>query len=282
MKTSPINNSQITTQTPALTLADVKRTKKDKLVATGSFLGAATGVATTLILISKGKKAPNGESLYLLKNNKPLSLKNIKNWKLLQLGEYKWYEIVAMASASLAGGLGMGLLLDDKKNRKAKLSEAIIQMVGNIIFPILAVSSANKLAKKICSKIKLPQIKNTTGKIANSINTSIKKVPEIIMSLTGLGIGIIVGNRVANFIDDKVFKTKHDRKIKLSDFSAHLDDIALATYLVVPDNKLGKLACKFIPPALCMPGFEAGRKREIDDRIAEQKELMKEINKSRY
>ena len=77
-------------------------------------------------------------------------------------------------------------------------------------------------------------------------------------TLGALFIGITVGNLVTNKINDFIFNKKCKRKIELADFSAHLDDVGLASILVAPENKFSKLIGNVIPIALLMPGYQTG------------------------
>ena len=57
---------------------------------------------------------------------------NIKHVKNLEMGIK---EGVDLCVASTVGGLAAGVLVDDKKHRKAKLKDSVNQLVGNTFVP---------------------------------------------------------------------------------------------------------------------------------------------------
>jgi len=69
---------------------------------------------------------------------------NIKHVKNLEMGVR---EGIDLCCASTVGGLSAGILVDDKKNRKAKLKDSVNQLVGNTFIPFGFLAVANKLTR---------------------------------------------------------------------------------------------------------------------------------------
>lgn len=227
-----------------------------KLLKAGVLLGSATAVALTLNHIAKGQ----GHKLFDKFNLK--SLKNPKTWTLAKL-DYKEKDIIKLATASVAGGLGVGVALD-KKNTKAKLKESVMQMVGNILIPIGSVSAGVGLFTKAKPAImkKIPQLKST-GKIAKTLNSSMKALPAVAASLGSLAVGIVAGHFVSGKLNEILFNSKKCRKVEPQDFSGHIDDICLAASLVSNgQGGIGGVVGKVIPAALVVPGYQTGTKQE--------------------
>lgn len=195
-------------------------------------------------------------------------------------------EIIYLAAGSVIGGLSSGFLVD-RTNKRDKFRESIQQFVGNIIFPISFVFGANKIWQKASKNVKLPQLsENSTiskrmsaacEKLANLIHLSslkkinsvkiinavIKSLPDVAATFIGLGAGILVGNKAAVLLNNKIFKENQERKIKISDFAAHVDDTLIGATLVANNvaessSIIGSTASKLIPPALVVPGYMAG------------------------
>lgn len=192
----------------------------------------------------------------------------MQNLKTFTLEGYRKinYDTPAMttiAGASLIGGLGAGLALDFE-DRKNKIRESIQQMIGNIIFPIFTVTQGKSLFEKFKNKIKMPQIKNDTG-FAKVFNHASKNSPQVAATAALLGAGLFMGNKFANFVNDLIFNKKEQRDVKFSDLSAHVDDLCFATTLVTKGTNFGHAIAKLIPPALIVPGYVAGTKKNFDN-----------------
>lgn len=183
-----------------------------------------------------------------------INLFKLKELKKLDIGTK---EIFALATGSLVGGLGAGLILD-KQNRQNKYRESLQQLVGNIAFPIAFVSIFNSAYKKIEPKIPIPKFRN---KVLNAV---IKSVPPVVATAVGLLTGIVIGNKIANTLNNKLFKENEHRKVHISDFAAHVDDTLLGVTLVTknlvasPTSIVSTTASKLIPPALVVPGYVTG------------------------
>ena len=180
----------------------------------GALLGAGAGALGAAFLLSKH------QSHHLKKHVNLLSIK------------YNEMAVEAVATSSIAGGLLLGLTLDDKKHRKAKVKEAIHQAIANITFPMLLIGAANKLYGKIKPAISLPQLKPDAG-MKKFVNNTIKIVPHLAITIAGLVGGVYLGTKVANKINAAGDKEFQERKVKPIDFIYHPDDIATALVLTM-------------------------------------------------
>lgn len=224
---------------------DVKkqRNRKNRKIKKAIIWGAsATGMLLGLRAVGKMQKI----KIFTLEGYKKISYDNP-------------ITMTTIASASLVGGVSSGILLD-KKHTKSKLREASQQMIGNIIFPIFSVTCGNNLFDSVKDKIKMPQLSGDKG-FAKAFNHASKNLPQVFVTTALLGIGLFVGNKVANFINNFIFERRENRKLRFSDLSGHVDDVCLATTLVARGTNLGEKIARFIPPALIVPGYVAGTKR---------------------
>jgi hypothetical protein len=180
--------------------------------------------------------------------------------KLIELEEK---EILELASASVAGGLAGGILFDDKKYRKSKLRESVNQLLGNVLVPVACVGSVSRLYKAHKEAIlsKVPQI-NGTGKVSSFFNKAFKGIPFALATIVSLSTGIFAGNRVSNYLNEKVFHRKVDRKIKKTDFAPHVDDIGMAVSLMADKSIGASVIQRTVPAFLCVPGYETGTHRD--------------------
>lgn len=208
----------------------------------GSLVGAATGALGAVFLLSR---------LQSRALKRPVNMLNVK---------YNEFAIQGVATASLAGGLTAGLLLDDKKHRNAKIREGIHQAIANILFPLILIGAGNKLYDKF-KTANVKQIANTRG--VNNLLNSIKQiVPRFAITAAGLVGGVCLGTKVSNKINDSCSHHCHARKVKPLDFIYHPDDVATA--LVLSDKGGGaiqKIVGKIIPPIFTLCGYETGIKR---------------------
>ena len=240
--------------------------KKDKYLKPAVVLTSAMGVGAALAVISKKQ----GFSL------KPSSIKNtpVKDWAIFRLFnkklpdkktiELEEKEIISMAAASVAGGLTGGAIFDDKKHFKAKLRESVNQILGNVLVPVACVGAASRLYKAHKEKLitVMPRLKNT-GKAANNFNKVLRVLPGSLATVISLGIGIVAGNKVSNFINEKLFHKKVERNIKGSDFAPHVDDLGMAVSLMADKSKGASFIQRIVPLFLCVPGIETGTHRDI-------------------
>ena len=190
---------------------------------------------------------------------------NIFRWKQFKKMKIECFEILSLAVGSIVGGLLAGIAVD-KTNKKDKLRESLQQLVGNIIFPVSFVAGANYLYDKVEPMVKLPKFES------KRLTAFVHSLPPIVAMAAGLGVGILVGNKFANSINNKIFKEKDNREIKITDFAAHVDDTLLGASLVAQNlapastaahassgvSAIGAAASKLIPPALVIPGYMTG------------------------
>lgn len=204
------------------------------------------GVASGMFAMMKIKKMP-------VKNPKQF-FKNLVNIEYSEKNGFK-HQIELLVGllglGSVTGGLIGGALFDKKDNMKAKFREALIQLVGNIATPLLCVSAGIRLFEshlepKIVNGLKLQ------GKIA--------KLPKIAISAGILVGAIFAGNKIGNFLNEKLFNIKDDRKLKILDLSPHIDDVCLAVSIIASDSS--KVISRFIPAALTIAGYSTGIAQE--------------------
>ncbi len=156
-------------------------------------------------------------------------------------------EVLGIAGASVLGGLAGGIAFDDKKYAKAKAREAFVQYFGNVSIALAFVTGAGKLADKI-------NLKGPAARIVRGVTI-----------LGGLLAGVLTGNKVCNFINEKLFGQKVNRCLKPTDAAPHLDDTALAIkYMAGKETLVNSIMTKIIPIALITPGFEVGTCRKVD------------------
>lgn len=230
-----------------------------------------TGVGTALAFISKKQG-------FSLKPSK-IARTPVKDWaifkiynkkhperKLLELEEK---EIITIAASSVAGGLAGGLIFDKKHNRKAKFKEALNQMLGNVLVPVAFVGGGarlyDKFKKPILShvpQIKTNNLKDWKLKLTKGFNKFLKIIPSAGITIASLGAGIVAGNKVSNFINEKVYHKKVDRKIRGTDFAPHVDDLSMAITLMADKSPVSTMITRTVPAFLCVPGIETGKAKE--------------------
>lgn len=242
-----------------------ERKFSDRQIKTGII--ATTVLTTGLALTHIAKR--QGFSL------SPSAIKNtpVKDWAVFRLFdknnpekklvELEEKEILELASASVVGGLAGGLIFDDKQYRKSKLRESVNQLLGNVAVPVACVSLVSRLYKSNKEAIlsKIPQI-NETGCVTRLFNKVLKGIPFSVATATSLGFGIVAGNKVSNFLNEKVFHKKVDRHIKGTDFAPHVDDLGMAVSLMAEKSKGASFITRIVPAFLCVPGYEVGTHRD--------------------
>ena len=260
MPITPVNNSLNQTN-----YNNYNSKNKDKKVKAGVVATSALGVAVALAHISKRQ----GFSL----NPSKIMKTPVKDWAVFglysknhperKLIDLEGPQIIELASASVAGGLVGGVVFDDKKHRKAKYKEAVNQLLGNVLVPIGCVWTASELYKKQEANIMkiVPQIKET-GKVSKIFNGALKAIPMSIVTIAALGTGIFAGNKVSNFINEKVYHKKVKRDIEPTDFAPHVDDIGMAVSLMAEKSPFSSFIQRIVPAFLCVPGIETGMHRE--------------------
>lgn len=178
---------------------------------------AGTAVATTACIANMMRK------------------RNIKHVRNLEMGIK---EGVDLCIASTVGGFTAGMVVDDKKHRKAKVKDAVNQLIGNTFIPFGSLAIANKLTKP------LPMLARTLIAIGTLIGTT------------------FLGHNVANKVNEKVFKEDSGYKTSLKDFIFDADDIGFAASTVLKSKWLYNLTATVVPVTYMMHGYLAGTRQE--------------------
>lgn len=160
---------------------------------------------------------------------------NIKHVKNLEMGIK---EGVDLCVASTVGGLTAGILVDDKKHRKAKIKDSVNQLVGNTFVPFGFLALSNKITKP------LPKIWQTIIGIGTLIATT------------------FLGHNVANKINEKVFKEDSGYKCTFKDFAGDADDFVFAASTVMGSKWLYKITATVCPVTYMTHGFLAGCRQQ--------------------
>lgn len=256
------NYSSNNNKTPSFTGhshgANSNLSKKQKTIVLAS---AAAGMVPVLAVLAKMK----GFSLNPVKILKT----PVKDWAIFKYSpkeksiEFEEPQIIAVAAGSVAGGFIGGTIVDDKSNRKAKQREILSQILGNVLVPVGCVGFGSRQYEKYANRIEhaMPQI-NKTGSVVKFINKCLKHIPNIVATVSFLGIGIYLGNKVSNFINEKLYHQKVERDIKASDFAPHVDDLCLATSMMNKESEFGSKLARIIPLALLVPGYQTGIAQE--------------------
>ncbi len=240
--------------------------REQPLNKTGVLLSSMAGVGVMSAVVAKKQ----GFSL----NPKVIFSQSPKDWAMLKifskkqpnakLMEIEAPQILMLASGSAAGGLVGGAVFDDKKHFKSKVRETVNQLLGNVLVPVVCVGGASMLYKKYQSQIlsKVPQIANATAKPAKVFNKFLKVIPSAAITAAALVAGIVGGNRLSNFINEKVYHKHVDRKIKKTDFAPHVDDLSMAITLMAKKSPLSTAITRTVPAFLCVPGYQIGTHRD--------------------
>ena len=231
--------------------------KSSKKLKIGAFISTLVGVSTAMAFVLRGK----GYSL----NPSTIFKKPPRTWGLFS-AVYKAKEmpllVGKLAVGSVAGGLVGGAIFDKKENMKAKSREAIIQMVGNILTPLLCVCAGMAGFEKFEPKI------NQFVEKSISTNKYVKGIPTVLASAISLISGIFIGNKVGNTINEKAFNVKDNRKLKLADMSPHIDDLCVVLSLVAAQSQAGKYISRIVPAALMVAGISIATKKEKPEHLA--------------
>lgn len=160
---------------------------------------------------------------------------NIKHVKNLEMGIK---EGVDLCVASTMGGLVAGILVDDKKHRKAKLKDSVNQLIGNTFVPFGFLAISNKITKPL---------------------------PKLWQTLIGIGTLIVttfLGHRIANKINEKIFKEDSGYKCTFKDFAGDADDFVFAASTVMGSKWLYKITATVCPVTYMTHGFLAGCRQQ--------------------
>ena len=228
----------------------------------GVGLTSALGVSTAVALIAKHQGFSLNPSKIIKTSPKDWAIFKIRNKtnpdaKVLKL---EAFEILGIGTGSVLGGLAGGRIFDKKENFGAKCSEAVSQFLGDISIPLAFVAVPTKLYKMFEELAKKNTTHTTLQKASKFIggNRFLKVLCPSLVSGSSLVAGIIAGNRVSNFLNEKVHGVKQDRRIRATDFAPHLDDVCLAITLMAEKSPVGDIISKFVPIALSIAGIETG------------------------
>ncbi len=238
------------------------REKRNKAAVIGTIIGTGTALA----MIAKRQ----GFSL------NPLTIKKtpIKDWAIFKIAnrkepdrkllELEEKEILALAGGSVIGGFTAGAIAD-RENIKAKGREALNQILGNVLIPVGFVGGTSKLYKRYEQQIKsaMPQFTETGKKHLEHANKFIRNLPAVGLTAAALYLGIKTGNKVTNYINEKLFGQKKERELKTSDFAPHVDDLSLAVTLMGSKNSpVTSCITRIVPLFLAIPGYQVGKAKE--------------------
>ena len=177
-----------------------------------------------------------------------------KNFNMFKQ-EIEPLDMLKITGVTVPASLITGILLDkNKENTKPKIREGISQMVGNLLIPILLIDKVCKFKDSLNGKT----FKNTIMKTLSKTHKS------IYVGVTLVG-GLMIGNKVSNFVNSIIFPEHKQRPLKTKDFAVHFDDICFATSLIFKGNKLGNFANRLIPATLLLSAYETGTKTKKDE-----------------
>lgn len=236
--------------------SDLSKAKKGIVLAS-----SALGMAPVLAVLAKKK----GFSL----NPAQIIKTPVKDWAIFKYSpinksiSFEAPQIIAVATGSVAGGFVGGTLVDEKSNRKAKLREVLNQILGNVLVPVGCVGLGSSQYDKYANRIKaaMPQI-NKSGNVTATVNKCLRHLPNLAATFAFLGVGLYLGNKVSNFINEKIYHKKVERNIKATDFAPHVDDLCMATTMMNKESVFASKLARVIPLALLVPGYQTGIAQE--------------------
>ena len=240
----------------------VKQPEASKKVKAGVMATTALGVAAgTAVAFKRGGHSIN-----------PVKIaKDIKNSGFAKV-DYDWKNIITISLGSVFGGLTGGLIFDKKENMKAKIREATIQILANILIPLGCVAGGTNLFEKTIKKPLLKALKKVTPDGKPNTNCMTAKWMNAVVTVATLGAAIFGGNKATNILNEKLYNIKDDRKVKVADMSGHIDDTCLAISTGFgPNNAVAKVVSRVIPAALMVCGYSAGVTQEWPDDIKESR-----------
>ena len=250
--------------------------KKEKTVDSGLSRGQRTGVAVSSALgVSAALAILAKTATWKRFSLNPLKIINtkIKDTYLYQV-KFEEKEIISMTAGSIVGGLAGGLVIDERSNNdkaelKSKVGEAIIQF-GNACVPILTIGQCSKLGDKAESGI-LKKMSPDAGNFMKFL----AKMPKLFFILTGLAVGMIIGNKAANYLKKHLLDSDDARKIKPADMFMHWDDLCVAASFF-SDGPVVQGFARLVPLAMLMAGYQVGCKgldhKYINHKVKQQPE----------
>lgn len=249
------NNKDQIANGSALRVYDLQE-KASTGVKIASFIGALGGIAGAMYFVFK--KGKNLEGIKEMKSVKDFwyNLTNVKYIHEDKAGKKTFIVeklIGALTVGSVGGGLISGGLVDKKENFGAKVRESVIQVLGNIVTPLIFVAGGLRLFERFGEK----KVNN-----ALKISEKFKEYPKAGVSLICLAAGLWAGNKVGNLVNHHIFHNDEQRKIKFADLSPQIDDGCVAASIVASTGKIGDYVGRVIPIAMLVPGFSTGVAQE--------------------
>lgn len=183
----------------------------------------------TKIAVLAGTAISSGAYIgYLLRGKQGSVLKRLPQ---LELGIK---ESAGLCTISTLSGLLTGLLFDNPKHKKAKLKEGTNQLVGNTFIPLSSLAIVNNYTKKL------------------------PKLSQTLIALSTLFITTLLGHKVADKINEKIFKEKSNYKCSAKDFINDTDDILFVTSTVLKSKPLYRMTACICPFTYLTQGYLAG------------------------
>ena len=177
-----------------------------------------------------------------------------KNYNIFKQ-EIEPMDMLKITGLTVPVSLFTGIALDkNKENIKPKVRESISQLVGNLLIPISLISGALKFRDNIGQKT-----------FTNPIMKGLAKTHKAVYTAVALVGGLMIGNKVANYINHNIFPEHKQRPLNIKDFSVHFDDICFATSLILKGNPIGQFASKIIPATLLVSAYETGTRTKKDE-----------------
>ncbi len=150
---------------------------------------------------------------------------------------YDLQDMVALSGFSVLGGVGLGMLGENKETNKNKFKEGVFQFL-NASVPTWIVGGVLKLSE-----------------LSRKFNNIPSKVGSVLLGLT---VGMYGTATVSNLLFDPLDK-KPDRKLKLKDCLVNMDDalgaLVLAKFPLVEKLQVEKL----LPAIYAYCGYRAGK-----------------------
>ena len=199
---------------------------KDGQVKRAALAGSAAATLAYLFVLAKSAKRGS----FKVKDMFNIDFKNM-------------FKVMGLATSAVIGGLAGGLIVDDKRNRKAKIKESIHQFLGNVVTPITIVG----LAGEAIEKRKFSRVKEISL--------------SALAAVAGVAGGVTGGNWVASKVNKAIFKEDDKRKVGVKDFCIHVDDLLTVAALTPIGDKIKGFISKALPAIFLICGYEAGIKK---------------------
>lgn len=143
-------------------------------------------------------------------------------------------ESIGLCTISTLSGLLTGLLFDEPKHKKDKLKEGVNQLIGNTLVPLGSLALVNN-----CTK-------------------GLSKISQTLIALFTLFSTTVLGHKLANKVNEKVFKEKSIYKCSAKDFVNDTDDILFVVSTVLKSKPLYNITACICPFTYLAQGYLAG------------------------